>query len=266
MKAIMNIEETMKKAGKKKSVRMLVLVSLMLFMPLSAMAITKQNADNEYKKGNYQQAIKDYQELLKKGVSADLYYNLGNAYFRTDNITQAVLAYERALLLQPGDKDIRFNLQFARSKTIDKITPESEMFFFTWYRSVVNMMSVDSWATLAVVSIVLALVLVLFYLFSSRLLMRQVGFYGSICFFVLFLLGNLFAWQQKQQLVNHRGAIVIAPSTTVKKTPAKNGTDDFVIHEGTKVNVTDKSIKEWRGVRLDDGREGWISADVIEEI
>ena len=266
MKAIMNIEETMKKAGKKKSVRMLVLVSLMLFMPLSAMAITKQNADNEYKKGNYQQAIKDYQELLKKGVSADLYYNLGNAYFRTDNITQAVLAYERALLLQPGDKDIRFNLQFARSKTIDKITPESEMFFFTWYRSVVNMMSVDSWATLAVVSIVLALVLVLFYLFSSRLLMRQVGFYGSICFFVLFLLGNLFAWQQKQQLVNHRGAIVIAPSTTVKKTPAKNGTDDFVIHEGTKVNVTDKSIKEWRGVCLDDGREGWISADVIEEI
>ena len=246
--------------------RLFGLLTLLVFFPLATMAITKQNADNEYKKGNYQQAIKDYQELLKKGVSADLYYNLGNAYFRTDNITQAVLAYERALLLQPGDKDIRYNLQFARSKTIDKITPESEMFFFTWYRSVVNLMSVDHWAMLAVVSIVLALVLVLFYLFGTRLLMRQVGFYGSICFFVLFLLGNLFAWQQKQQLVNRRGAIVIAPSAPVKKTPAKNGTDEFVIHEGTRVNITDKSIKDWRGVRLDDGREGWMAVDMIEEI
>ena len=176
------------------------------------------------------------------------------------------MAYERALLLQPGDKDIRYNLQFARSKTIDKITPESEMFFFTWYRSIVNLMSVDRWATLAVTSIVLALVLVLFYLFGTRLLLRQVGFYGSICFFVLFLLGNLFAWQQKQQLMNRRGAIVVVPSAAVKKTPAKNGTDEFVIHEGTRVNITDKSIKDWSGVRLDDGREGWMAVNMIEEI
>ena len=82
----------------------------------------------------------------------------------------------------------------------------------------------------------------------------------------VFLLGNLFAWQQKQQLVNRRGAIVIAPSAPVKKTPAKNGTDEFVIHEGTRVNITDKSIKDWRGVRLDDGREGWMAVDMIEEI
>ena len=92
-------------------------------------AVTKKNADDEYKKGHYQQAIKDYEELLKKGPSVELYYNLGNSYYRTDNITRAVLNYERALLLAPGDADIRFNLQMARSKTIDKITPKSEMFF-----------------------------------------------------------------------------------------------------------------------------------------
>ena len=137
--AIMKIEDVMKdnkKANKTKE--MLVLLALM--MSVTSQAVTKQNADAEYAKGNYMQAIKDYEELLKSGASVDLYYNLGNAYYRTDNITRAVINYERALLLAPGDKDVRFNLQMARSKTIDKITPESEMFFVTWYHSLVNLM------------------------------------------------------------------------------------------------------------------------------
>ena len=82
---------------------------------------------------------------------------MGNAYYRLDNITQAVLAYERALMLSPGDKDIRFNLQFARSKTIDKITPESEMFFVTWYHALVSYTSVNNWAMVAIVSIIVSL-------------------------------------------------------------------------------------------------------------
>lgn len=97
-----------------------------------------------------------------------MFYNLGNAYYRTENITKAVLNYERALLLSPGDDDIRFNLQMARSKTIDKITPKSEMFFVTWYKSLVNFASVDGWAHTAVVSLAVALVLVLCYLSGER--------------------------------------------------------------------------------------------------
>lgn len=93
-----------------------------------------------------------------------LYYNLGNSYYRTDNITRAVLNYERALLLAPGDADIRFNLQMARSKTIDKITPKSEMFFVTWYKSLVNLASVDQWASVAIISIIVALIAILCYL------------------------------------------------------------------------------------------------------
>ena len=115
MTAIMEIENVMKKKSSKAKVSgfSFVLMILML-MPLSANAITKQNADDEYAKGNYQQAIKDYQEILKAGVSSEIYYNLGNAYYRTDNITQALLAYERALQLSTGDNEIRFNLQYAR--------------------------------------------------------------------------------------------------------------------------------------------------------
>ena len=204
--------------------------------------------------------------MLKDGASAELYYNLGNAYFRTDNITKALLAYERAHLLSPGDDDINFNLQFARSRTIDKITPQSEMFFVTWYHSLVNFTSVDKWARTAIVSIVLVLLLVLLYLFSPNINLRKVGFFGAIVFLVLFLLSNLFAYQQKKSRVNRCGAIVIAPTVNVKKTPSASSNDSFVIHEGTRVDITDKSIKGWRNVTVADGREGWVLERQIEEI
>ena len=163
MSAIIKIENTL--SGSKKNSSKRFLVFLVLFCICASVgAVTKKNADDEYKKGHYQQAIKDYEELLKKGPSVELYYNLGNSYYRTDNITRAVLNYERALLLAPGDADIRFNLQMARSKTIDKITPKSEMFFVTWYKSLVNLASVDQWASIAIVCIVVALISVLIYL------------------------------------------------------------------------------------------------------
>ena len=267
MTAIMEIENVMKKkSNKAKASGFSFVLMILMLMPLSANAITKQNADDEYAKGNYQQAIKDYQEILKAGVSSEIYYNLGNAYYRTDNITQALLAYERALQLSPGDNDIRFNLQYARSKTIDKITPETEMFFVTWYNSLVNFTSVDRWAKTAIVSIVMALLLILVFLFAPQMWARKSGFYGSAVFLLLFAFANLFAFQQKHELETKQGAIVIAPTVNVKKTPAASGTDVFVIHEGTRVDITDRGMKQWRGVKLADGREGWLKTSQIEEI
>ena len=275
MTAIMEIENAIKaarKQGKKTSARQgdytfgVVLLLIFMGFSLSASAVTKQNADTEYTKGNYQQAIKDYEDLLKNGVSPEVYYNLGNAYYRTDNITKAVLAYERAHLLSPGDEDINFNLQFARSKTIDKITPVSEMFFVTWYKALVNFTSVDNWAKTGILSIILALVLVLVYLFAPQLLLRKVGFFGGILFFVVFLLSSLFAYQQKQILVNRTGAIIVAPTVNVKKTPSRQSADQFVIHEGTRVDITDRSMDGWRGIHLADGRDGWIETKQLEEI
>ena len=257
-----NIFRQAKNIGKKT-----LLFYLLTLLPLATFAApTKDAADEAYKRGQYQQAVREYEELIKEQPSAELYYNLGNAHFRTDNITQAILAYERALQIKPGDNDIRFNLEFARSKTIDKITPESEMFFFTWYRSLVNLMSTDAWARLAVASIALALLLLLLYLFASRLALRQTGFYGAILFLALFLVSNLFAYQQKQHDEQRAGAVVIAPTVSVKKTPDTAATDDFVLHEGTRVTITDRSIARWLAIRLDDGREGWIPTGSIEEI
>ena len=268
MTAIVEIEGTMKKKG----VRGKMLLILFFFLsPVSclmtpASAATKAEADSAYVRGQYQQAISDYESLLKQGTSAELYYNLGNAYYRTENIPQAVLNYERALLLSPGDRDIRFNLQIARSKTFDKIVPESEMFFVTWYRAMVNMMSVDGWARTALFALGLTIILLLVYLFADRLWLRKAGFFGGVALLILFVMSNLFAWQQKQDLINRKGAIIFAPSVTVKSTPAANGTDLFILHEGTKVVIIDGSMKDWKEIRLADGKEGWIESKKIRII
>ena len=272
MTAIMDIENAINEARKNQKKHpagysfVWLLLAMICFGSTSAKAVTKNNADTEYQKGNYQQAIRDYEEILKNGESAEIYFNLGNAYYRTDNITKAVLNYERARLLSPGDDDINFNLQFARSKTIDKITPESEMFFVTWYKSLVNFTSVDNWAKTGILCIVMALLLVLLYLFGPQLMLRKIGFFGGLAFFVIFLLSNLFAFQQKQALDNRTGAIIMAPSVNIKKTPAKNSTDQFVLHEGTRVDIIDKGMTDWRCIRVGDGREGWIETKAIEEI
>ncbi len=235
-------------------------------LPLLDVQAMKAVADSAYTEGDYQKAVMLYDSLLSLGVSAELYYNLGNSYYRLDDITRAVLNYERALQLAPGDEDIRFNLQMAQSKTIDRIVPESEAFFVTWYHSLVNMTSVDGWAIIALVSLALALVLALLYLFANPIWMRKIGFFGAFITLVIFLISNLLAWQQKDTLEHRKGAIIMESAVTVKSTPAKNGTDLFILHEGTKVTIIDDTMREWKEVRLADGKQGWLQTKQIETI
>lgn len=263
MGAITQIATTMKKGRSVKSASVLL---LLLLLPLTATAVTKAEADSAYAQGRYQQAIRDYESLLKQGVSTALYYNLGNAYYRMDDMPRAVLNYERALLLSPGDPDVRFNLQMARSKTIDKITPESEMFFVTWYHVLVNFTSVDGWARLALCALAVAIVLALLYLFASPVWMRKLGFFGALFMLLLFVVANLFAYAQKESFVRRSGAIIMAPAVTVKSTPASQGTDLFILHEGTRVEITDGTMRQWKRIRLADGKEGWIETSQMEII
>lgn len=272
MTAIEKIENVMKKRKaprNEKSFRTIVLIATLLVsshFSLSAMNISKSEADSAYVQGDYQRAILIYDSLLSAGKSAEVYYNLGNAYYRMDDIPNAVLNYERALQLSPGDADIRFNLQMARSKTIDKIVPESEMFFVTWYHSLINIMSADGWGILSLVMLGLALLFALLYLFADPVWMRKIGFFTSAITLLLFVFFNLFAWQQKQNVSNEKGAIIMVSAASVKSTPAHNGTDLFILHKGTKVKVVDDSMREWKEVRVADGKQGWIETKQIELI
>ena len=256
----------MNQVDKRGGKEMLLIVLMMLAYGSTASAVTKANADAEYKKGNYQQAIKDYEEILSNGVSAELYYNLGNAYYRTDNIPRAVISYERALLLSPGDNDIRVNLQMAQSKTIDKIIPESEMFLTTWCKSLINLMSVDGWAYSAIICMIVVIILVLVYLFSDVIWMRKIGFFCGIFCFLLFLASNFFAMQQRRMILLRTGAVVISPSASIRKTPATTAAEETILHEGTHVEITDQSMEGWYGIHIADGRDGWIEKKNVEII
>ena len=123
--------------------------------------VTKTKGDSAYIKEDYTAAIQIYEALLKNGEAAEVYYNLGNSYYKIGEIAKAVLNYERALLLQPGNSDIRANLEVARAKTIDKVEAIPEVFFVSWIKSLINSMSVDAWATLGIISFILLIVSIL---------------------------------------------------------------------------------------------------------
>lgn len=226
----------------------------------------KTIADSAYAKENFSKAAGMYEKLSREGQSATICYNLGNCYYRMDEMAKAVLWYERASLLDPGDADIRFNLDLARSKTIDKVVPQSELFFVNWYGAITNMFGVDVWAYICLGLFVFSIVALFVYLFCSSLLLRKAGFAGFTLLLILCVLSNIFAWSQKQRLIKRDSAIVMSSVAVIKSTPSQTGNDLFVIHEGTKVNILDRSLEGWYEVKLADGKVGWIQAKQIEVI
>jgi len=227
---------------------------------------TKAEGDSAYMKNDYASAIQIYEVLLNRGEAADIYYNLGNSYYKAGDIAKAILNYERALLLQPGNGDIRANLEIARSKTVDKVEPVPEIFFVSWTKSLINSMSVDSWAVCGVVCFILLIVSLYLFIFSKQIVLKKAGFISGIVFLAVTILANVFANQQKDELTNRNSAIVINPSVTVRSTPSESGTSLFILHEGHKVGVKDGSMKDWKEIRLEDGKVGWVPASAIEII
>mgnify|MGYP000228809938 FL=1 len=228
--------------------------------------LTKAEGDSAYMRNDYASAIQIYESLLKKGEAAEIYYNLGNSYYKADDIAKAILNYERALLLQPGNADIRANLEIARYKTIDIVVSVTDIFFVAWVKSLINCLSVDAWAKLGIVFFILLLIsFSLFFLFK-QIVWKKSGFIAGIVFLFLVVLSNIFASEQKSELVNRNKAIILSPSVTVRSTPSESGTSLFILHEGHKIEVKDNSMREWKEIRLEDGKVGWVPTSAIEVI
>ncbi len=224
-------------------------------------------ADSAYVKGDYKAAIEIYESLAaNNGESADVYYNLGNAYYKSENIAKAVLNYERALLLNPDDEDIRFNLELARSKTVDKVAPEYKFFLMEWLEGIINLLSISAWSILAVVSFVVMLLTLLLFLFGKSVSTKKTGFIIALFSLFITIFANLSALHRYHYLTERNNAVIMEPSVTAKSTPSNSGTELFVIHEGRKVKISDDSMREWTEIELEDGNKGWIPSSSLERI
>lgn len=227
--------------------------------------VSKAIADSAYVKGEFQKAIDYYEALLVEGVSDEIYYNLGNSYFKMDNLGKAILNYERALLLNPGNNDIQANLAISKSKTVDKVESLPELFFISWTKALMNQSSADGWAKWAISFFILFLVCSFLYVFSKQILIKKISFSLGILFFLFTLGTHAFARQQKKVLLSRDTAIVMTPSVTIRSTPSESGTALFILHEGRKVGIKD-SVGEWKEITLEDGKVGWINSSDIEVI
>ena len=229
--------------------------------------VTKAQADSAYVNNDFANAVYLYENILdNQGESADIYYNLGNSYYKMDNIAKAIVNYEKALVLNPADGDIRFNLELAQSKTVDKVTPISEVFLVTWMKDLTNLMSEKGWAKMGITTFILMLSMLALYFFSKKIALKKIGFISAVCLLFICVLANIFASSQKNKAESHGEAIIMAPSVTVKSTPNDGGTDLFILHEGHKVTIKDNTMREWKEIQLEDGNVGWVPTSVIEII
>lgn len=250
--------------------RLLLVLSFMLAQSAKILASPQQeaikNANTEYSNGYYDHALELYQSVLDQGfTSADLYYNIGNTFFKLNRIPEAVLNYERALKLAPNDENIRFNLDLAQKRTIDKIESIPDLFYERWFRSLLNFSTADGWGILSIIFFASAFLLAVIFLLSSRRGVRVFAFYLSATLVVFALSTFAMAYLQHHFRTSNPEGIVFDPSVTVKSSPADGSIDLFVIHEGTKVKIKDQ-IGDWYEVRIASGSQGWIKAAAIEKI
>ncbi|MDR1335542.1 MAG: tetratricopeptide repeat protein [Tannerella sp.] len=243
---------------------------LLLFLACAARGLTAQEALKEaetaYAQEDYAKAIELYESVLKTyGESCEVYYNLGNACYKAGKTAPAILNYERALLINPGDRDVRFNLELARLRTADKIEPLGELFLTRWVRTVRNLFGVDVWALVGLAGFVLFAGCLTLFFFARRMRLRMTGFYAGLVLLTVVVCANLFAWSERKALLERTGAIIFAPTVTIKSSPDASGTDLFVLHEGVKVYIK-STLGEWNEIELEDGSVGWIHRKDIEKI
>ena len=251
--------------SKKRYILIVIFISLIVRIAVSQ----DTNKDKFYQgvtyftAGSYKEALKIWTDIYNTGYrSANLDYNIGNAYFKLNNIPSAILFYERAYLLKPADENINYNLQIARTLIVDRFQEIPELFFIKWYNFVSLFLSTNSWAKISITSFILFLLLLSLYIYSSRYRHKVIGFWLGVFFIVLSLTSLAFTIRNKSLVYDSRKAIISSPMVNGKSSPDKSGNDIFVLHEGTKVTVEDE-VGEWSEIRLSDGNKGWVPLNSI---
>lgn len=215
-------------------------------------------ANTAYVNADYEGAIQAYDSIIAGGmVSSKLYYNLGNAYFKSGHTGKALLYYHKAQRIAPSDKDIAYNIAVANGYVKDRIEPMPEFFGTRWVRALRTSASSNTWAVVSIVVLALMLISLLLYLLPFGIRLRKTGFAFAVVFFAVLCVTVSFASVERSRYLNPSEAIVMSSAASVKSSPDASSKDIFVIHEGTVVSVIDH-LGNWTEVSIADGNKGWI--------
>ena len=214
-----------------------------------------------YEQGNFETALESWQRVVESGFeSPELYYNMGNAAFRSNSIGHAVLYYEKALKLDPSMNDAENNLEFLSRYKSDSFEEVPEFFLRIWFSKAVHALPERAWSIMALTGFVLTLAFLLLYIFTRGLTLKKTSFFASLAglLFTVFTLSSALA--SHHEIVHPESGIILSPSVLVRSTPSETGTELFILHEGTRVKVNEE-VTGWHNIRIIDGREGWIRTD-----
>jgi tetratricopeptide (TPR) repeat protein len=219
-----------------------------------------------YKEANYEAAITAWESILESGEhSAALYYNLGNAYYRIDQIAPSIYFYEKALQLAPGDPEIRNNLAFAQNRTIDIIEPVPQNLISTWIQNTTQLINFDRWAVVSIAFVIGFVILFLLYYFSISTFKKRSFFTASILSLFIGIISLVFAYTSYNSIITSKTAIIFAQSSQVRGEPLQRSDISFVLHEGTKVKIISE-VDDWSRIKLADGKEGWMPKGDLKKL
>lgn len=247
---------------------------LMLFVFWTTLVVAQENtvdrifseANDMYRKENYEAAANKYEYIAGhfKLHSVDLYFNLGNSYYKMNKIAPAVLNYERALLLDPKNHDVQVNLSYAHKMMIDEVAEVPQAGFLSLVAKLTHLLSPDAWAITAVVWAFLSFTIFCAFLLAQNSRYKKLLFFALLIGLTVVLLSTLAGFFEKSRICNNRPAIVFVQAS-VKAEPKANATETALLHEGTKVYVMEE-LDQWRHVKLPNGNDGWLNAASIKEI
>jgi tetratricopeptide (TPR) repeat protein len=228
--------------------------------------ILLDEANKVYNEGSFEQATELYEKVIENGFeSAEVYYNLGNSYFKQNKTAASILYYEKAKKLEPNDEDINFNLKIANNRIVDKIETVPELFYIQWWNTLIYALTVDQWGILSTAFFILLLVMALVFLLSRVVWLKKASFWFGLLFLISSLSTYALANQKFNSFKKDHEAIVFTPTVTVKSSPTESSIDLFVIHEGTKVELLD-NVGDWYEIAIANGSVGWMKGGDIRKI
>ena len=223
-----------------------------------------EQANALYNEGKYAEAIDKYESILNSNIhSSELYFNLGNANYKLNNIAPSIYYYEKALLLSPNDKEIKNNLAFAKNMTIDAIDKVPQVGFSRLINNVVNTFNTDTWAKFAIGGVLAFVLLFLMYHFSYSTSRKRIAFIVSIVSLFVACFSVAMAFQKESLDKKDNPAIVFTQESRVKSEANKTSEEVFRLHEGTKVQVLE-TYEDWNKIQLSDNSTGWIPSKDIK--